>query len=85
MGPHRHHRPYLQANWTEGLHLADAPTDHERSIQADALWRELGTRQILSAQAMADKLYGTAPRCLTYLDTALRQPGNPPGHDRKAP
>lgn len=66
--------PYLQANWTEGLHVADAPTDHERSIQADALWRELGTRQILSARAMAEKLYGTAPRCLTYLDTALRPP-----------
>ncbi|MFE4334444.1 hypothetical protein ACFRQM_35090 [Streptomyces sp. NPDC056831] len=66
--------PYLQANWTEGLHVADAPTDHERSIQADALWRELGTRQILSARAMAERLYGTAPRCLTYLDTALRPP-----------
>ncbi|MFD7646058.1 hypothetical protein ACFV5M_00115 [Streptomyces albidoflavus] len=66
--------PYLQANWTEGLHFADAPTDHERSIQADALWRELGTRQILSARAMAEKLYGIAPRCLTYLDTALRPP-----------
>ncbi|MEU1667083.1 hypothetical protein ABZ547_26465 [Streptomyces sparsogenes] len=66
--------PYLQANWTEGLHVADAPTDHERSIQADVLWRELGTRQILSARAMAEKLYGTAPRCLTYLDTALRPP-----------
>ncbi|MCX5443880.1 hypothetical protein [Streptomyces sp. NBC_00063] len=66
--------PYLQANWTEGLHVADAPTDHERSIQADTLWRELGTRQILSARAMAEKLYGTAPRCLTYLDTALRPP-----------
>ncbi|MET7700300.1 hypothetical protein [Streptomyces sp. NPDC005485] len=66
--------PYLQANWTEGLHVADAPTDHERSIQADALWRGLRTRQILSARAMAEKLYGTAPRCLTYLDTALRPP-----------
>ncbi|MFD7316000.1 hypothetical protein [Streptomyces sp. NPDC056730] len=66
--------PYLQANWTEGLHVADAPTDHERSIQADTLWRELGTRQLLSARAMAEKLYGTAPRCLTYLDTALRPP-----------
>ncbi|MFP8887938.1 coiled-coil domain-containing protein [Streptomyces mangrovi] len=66
--------PYLQANWIEGLHVADAPTDHERSIQADTLWRELGTRQFLSARAMAEKLYGTAPRCLTYLDTALRPP-----------
>ena len=66
--------PYLQANWTEGMHIADAPTDHERSIQADALWREMGTRQTLSARAMAEKLYGTAPRCLTYLDTALRPP-----------
>ncbi|WP_051965496.1 hypothetical protein [Kitasatospora mediocidica] len=66
--------PYLQANWTEGLHLADAATDHERSIQADDLWRALVTRQQLSARAMADTLYGTAPRCLTYLDTALRPP-----------
>ncbi|WP_030462301.1 hypothetical protein [Kitasatospora sp. NRRL B-11411] len=66
--------PYLQANWTEGLHLADAITDHERSIQADDLWRALGTRRQLSARAMADTLYGTAPRCLTYLDTALRPP-----------
>jgi len=64
--------PYLQANWTEGLHIADATTDHERSLQADSLWRALGTRQLLSARAMAEKLYGTAPRCLTYLDTALR-------------
>ncbi|MGW6949184.1 hypothetical protein [Streptomyces xanthophaeus] len=66
--------PYLQANWTESLHLADAATDHERSIQADDLWRALGTRGLLSARAMADKLYGIAPRCLTYLDTALRPP-----------
>ncbi|MBB4161633.1 coiled-coil domain-containing protein [Streptomyces cinereoruber] len=66
--------PYLQANWTEGMHLADATTDHERSMQADDLWRALGTRRLLSARAMSDTLYGTAPRCLTYLDTALRPP-----------
>ncbi|MFF7159747.1 hypothetical protein [Streptomyces sp. NPDC008139] len=64
--------PYVQANWTEGIHVADAPTDTERAVQADALWQELGSARRLSARRMADVLYGNAPRCLTYLDTPLR-------------
>ncbi|WP_333744876.1 hypothetical protein [Streptomyces ardesiacus] len=61
--------PYVLANWTEGIHVAD---DAERAAQADTLWQELGSATRLSAHRMADALYGNAPRCLTYLDTPLR-------------
>lgn len=64
--------PYVQANWTEGIHVADANTDAERAVQADELWKELGSTHVLSARRMAEELYGNAPRCLTYLDTPLR-------------
>ncbi|WNO76943.1 hypothetical protein [Streptomyces sp. AM8-1-1] len=64
--------PYVQANWAEGIHVADAATDVERAVQADDLWQELGSAGRLSAHRMADVLYGNAPRCLTYLDTPLR-------------
>lgn len=64
--------PYVQANWAEGVHVADDASDAERAVQADALWQELGSASRLSARRMADALYGNAPRCLTYLDTPLR-------------
>ncbi|QHC19611.1 hypothetical protein GR131_31550 [Streptomyces sp. GF20] len=64
--------PYVLANWTEGIHVADAADDAERAAQADTLWQELGSASRLSAHRMADALYGNAPRCLTYLDTPLR-------------
>ncbi|WP_406358615.1 hypothetical protein [Streptomyces sp. NBC_00658] len=64
--------PYVQANWIEGIHVADAPTDAERAVQADDLWQELDTAHLLAGSRMAEKLYGNAPRCLTYLDTPLR-------------
>lgn len=64
--------PYVQANWTEGIHVADASTDAERAVQADDRWQELGADRILSVRRMAEELYGNAPRCLTYLDTPLR-------------
>ncbi|MFG2227701.1 hypothetical protein [Streptomyces sp. NPDC048644] len=63
--------PYVQAKWVRGLHVADGATHAERTQQADALWRELGSG-VVSARRMAEELYGNAPRCLTYLDTALR-------------
>jgi hypothetical protein len=64
--------PYVQANWVDGIHVADALTDAERVQRADALWQELGPSRALSARRMAEVLYGNAPRCLTYLDTPLR-------------
>ncbi|MFK0025679.1 hypothetical protein [Streptomyces sp. NPDC090798] len=64
--------PYVQANWVDGIHVADALTDAERVQQADTLWQELGPGRALSARRMAEVLYGNAPRCLTYLDTPLR-------------
>ncbi|MGW9136524.1 hypothetical protein [Streptomyces sp. NPDC055681] len=63
--------PYVQAKWVQGLHVADGVTHAERTQQADVLWRELGSG-VVSARRMAEELYGNAPRCLTYLDTALR-------------
>ncbi|MGC4998428.1 hypothetical protein [Streptomyces sp. DT195] len=63
--------PYVQVKWVQGLHVADGATHTERTQQADALWRELGGG-VVSARRMAGELYGNAPRCLTYLDTALR-------------
>lgn len=64
--------PYVQAKWVPGLHVADAATDAERTQQADLLWREMGTARQVSARRMSEELYGSAPRCLTYLDTDLR-------------
>jgi len=64
--------PYVQARYATGLHVADADTDAERSIQADSLWKALGSTNTISARRMAQELYGLVPRCLTYLDTPLR-------------
>jgi hypothetical protein len=64
--------PYLQARYTPGLHVADADGDEERAVQADTLWQQLQTEQTISARNFAQKLYGEAPRCLSYLDTSMR-------------
>ncbi len=67
-------KPYLEAVWAEGVHLADDEDLDERDLQADAIWKSLKRRGRLSARRMAEELYGDAPRCLTYLDTPLRPP-----------
>jgi hypothetical protein len=64
--------PYLQARWIPGLHVADANGDEERAVQADTLWQQLPKDQTISARNLAGKLYGEAPRCLSYLDTSMR-------------
>jgi hypothetical protein len=64
--------PYLQARYTPGLHVADADGDDERALQADTLWQQLPKEQAISARNLAGKLYGEAPRCLSYLDTSMR-------------
>lgn len=64
--------PYLQVRWVPGLHVAEADDDEERALQADSLWAELPQASTISAKRMAQKLYGDAPRCLSYLDTDLR-------------
>lgn len=64
--------PYLQARCILGLHVADADGDEERARQADALWQQLPKDQTISARNLARKLYGEAPRCLSYLDTSMR-------------
>jgi len=64
--------PYLQARCTPGLHVADADGDDERALQADTLWQQLPKEQTISARNLAGKLYGEAPRCLSYLDTSMR-------------
>ncbi|MFF7247594.1 hypothetical protein ACFZBU_27220 [Embleya sp. NPDC008237] len=66
--------PFVQARWTDGLHVATSEDDVTRSLEADDLWKGLPSAGTLSARAMAETLYGNAPRCLTYLDTALRSP-----------
>ncbi len=64
--------PYVQARWVPGIHVADAPSEDERALQADALWQAIPADGTISAKRMAEELYGDAPRCLTYLDTSLR-------------
>ena len=64
--------PYLQARWIPGLHVADADGDEERALQADMLWQQLSKDQTISSRNLARKLYGEAPRCLSYLDTSMR-------------
>jgi|HubBroStandDraft_6_1064221.scaffolds.fasta_scaffold09516_4 hypothetical protein len=64
--------PYLQGRYTPGLHVADADDDDERVVQADTLWQQLPKDQTISARNLAMKLYGEAPRCLSYLDTSMR-------------
>jgi hypothetical protein len=64
--------PYLEARCTPGLHVANADGDEERALQADPLWQQLPKNQTISARNLARKLYGEAPRCLSYLDTSMR-------------
>jgi hypothetical protein len=64
--------PYLQARFAPGLHVADADDDEDRALQADTLWQQLPKDQTISARNLASKLYGEAPRCLSYLDTSMR-------------
>ncbi|WP_434447593.1 hypothetical protein [Lentzea sp. E54] len=66
--------PWMEARWAEGVHLADHEDLDERDLQADVIWQAVRHNGTLSARRMADKLYGDAPRCLTYLDTPLRPP-----------
>lgn len=63
--------PYVEARWTDGLLLPDADATGERELQADQMWSSLRTNKA-SARQMQTALYGTAPRCMTYLDTTLR-------------
>ncbi len=64
--------PYLQARYIPGLHVANADGDEERVVQADMLWQQLPKDQTIGARHLARKLYGEAPRCLSYLDTSMR-------------
>jgi hypothetical protein len=64
--------PHVQAKCAPWLHVADAPTEEDRALQADRLWQELPHAGVISAKRMAQELYGDAPRCLSYLDTSLR-------------
>lgn len=66
--------PWLEARWADGVRLADDENVDERDLQADAIWQSVRHNGTLSARRMAEKLYGDAPRCLTYLDTPLRPP-----------
>lgn len=63
--------PYVEARWTDGLFLPDADSTGERELQADEMWSSLRPNKA-SARQMQATLYGTAPRCMTYLDTTLR-------------
>lgn len=65
-------KPYAEARYVQGLHVADAETDAERMLQADSLWQSCSPSRTVSARRMGEVLYGDAPRCLTYLDTPLR-------------
>lgn len=64
--------PYVEARWADGLFLPDADGTGERELQADQMWSSLRANKA-SARQMQTILYGTAPRCMTYLDTTLRQ------------
>lgn len=63
--------PYVEARWVDGLLLPDADGTGERELQADQMWSSLKGNKA-SARQMQATLYGTAPRCMTYLDTTLR-------------
>ncbi|HVU61244.1 MAG TPA: hypothetical protein VHD58_06270 [Mycobacteriales bacterium] len=63
--------PYVEARWVDGLLLPDADGTGERELQADEMWLSLKGNKA-SARQMQATLYGTAPRCMTYLDTTLR-------------
>jgi hypothetical protein len=59
--------PYVQAKCAPWLHVADAPTDEDRALQADRLWQELPHAGVISVKRMAQELYGDAPgACRTW-------------------
>ena len=63
---------HVVARYTDGLHVLHRETDQEQADQADERWDELGAKSECGSRTMAAKLYGTAPRCLAYLDTSIR-------------
>jgi hypothetical protein len=67
--------PYVRARWAQGIHVPTGESDRERYDQVDRLWDELPKSQELGPKSMARELYGTAPRCMAYLDTPLRKGG----------
>jgi hypothetical protein len=67
--------PHLQVRWAEGVYVARAAVEDERYRQAEDIWQALPVPNRCSARAMAETLYGTAPRCMSYLDTPVRRTG----------
>jgi len=63
---------YVLARYTSGLHVLHGESDQERADQADARWEELPPKSECGSRSMAQRLYGSAPRCLAYLDTSIR-------------
>jgi len=63
---------YVLMRWAPGLHGVYGSTDQERLDQADATWQGLPSSNECGSRQMASTLYGSAPRCLAYLDTPIR-------------
>lgn len=64
--------PYILMRYVSGFHVLHGETDQERSDQAEEQWQRLPGGTETGSRLMATTLFGTAPRCLAYLDTTLR-------------
>jgi hypothetical protein len=64
--------PFVQMRWNSGLVVVHRATEQEQADSADAVWESLPPKSECGSRQMTRALYGTAPRCLAYLDTSIR-------------
>lgn len=69
--------PHLKVRVSDGVRLAEGPSDRERHDAADATWRSLPSSSELGARGYVEALFGDAPRCLAYVDRRGRLRSGP--------
>ncbi|MEV5703541.1 hypothetical protein [Actinoallomurus sp. NPDC052274] len=67
--------PYAEVRWSDGLVLARGADDAERLETAHRTWASLRNR--VPVTRIGDVLYGSSPRCMSYLHTDGTRPEAP--------
>ncbi|WP_433171631.1 hypothetical protein [Actinoallomurus sp. CA-150999] len=67
--------PYAEVRWSDGLVLARGKDDAERLDAAHRTWATLRNR--VPVTRIGDVLYGSSPRCMSYLHTDGTRPEAP--------
>jgi chromosome segregation protein len=67
--------PYLDLRWEDGLYVPAGASEVERVARVDELWARMDRRRgrtDLHANRLADSLYGSHVRCVSFLSTSVR-------------